>query len=43
MLSSLPMILDALVPVAFVILLGMLAGRLGLIKPENSGVLAAVA
>ena len=43
MLSSLPMILDALVPVAFVILLGMLAGRLGLIKPENSGVLATLA
>jgi predicted permease len=43
MLSSLPMIFDALVPVAFVILLGLLAGRLGLIKPENSGVLAALA
>ena len=43
MLSSLPMIFDALVPVAFVILLGLLAGRLGLIKPENSSVLAALA
>ena len=43
MLSSLPMILDALAPVAFVILLGLLAGRLGLIKPEDSSVLAALA
>ncbi len=42
-MSSLSVIVDALVPVAFVILLGMLAGRTGVIKPANSGVLASLA
>jgi malonate transporter and related proteins len=39
----LQVIISALVPIAFVVLLGVLAGRTGLIKPESSGVLAAVA
>ena len=41
-MSSLSVIIQALVPVAFVILLGLLAGRLNVIKPDNSGVLAAL-
>jgi malonate transporter and related proteins len=42
-MSSLLVIVAALVPVAFVILLGLLAGRLGVIKPDQSGVLASLA
>lgn len=42
-MSSLSVIVEALVPVAFVILLGLLAGRTGVVKPANSGVLAALA
>jgi predicted permease len=42
-MSLLPVIVNALVPIAFVILLGFLAGRAGLIKPESSGVLAVLA
>jgi hypothetical protein len=42
-MSSLSVIIQALVPVAFVILLGLLAGRLGLIKAKDGGVLAALA
>lgn len=42
-MSSLSVIVGALVPVAFVILLGVLAGRTGLIKPSLSTVLAALA
>jgi malonate transporter len=42
-MSSLSVIVLALVPVAFVILLGVLAGRLGLISPDRSRVLAALA
>jgi predicted permease len=42
-MNSLPVILNSLVPVAFVIILGLLAGILKLIKVENSGVLAALA
>jgi predicted permease len=41
-MSSLPVIVNALVPIALVIMLGFLAGRIGLIKPENSGVLASL-
>src|ERR1035437_2100579 len=37
------MILDALAPVAFVILLGVLAGRVGLISSKSSNVLATLA
>ena len=39
-MSSLPTIVNALGPIAFVILLGFLAGRFGLFSPENGGVLA---
>ena len=39
-MSSLLTIVDALGPIAFVILLGYLAGRFGLFSPESSGVLA---
>jgi len=42
-MSSLTVIIAALVPVAFVILLGVLAGWMGLIKASSSGVLAALA
>ncbi|MFK4446587.1 malonate transporter [Caballeronia udeis] len=42
-MTSLPVILNSLVPVAFVILLGLLAGVLKLITVENSSVLAALA
>src|ERR1700726_5217287 len=42
-MALLQVIISALVPIAFVVLLGVLAGRTGLIKPESSGVLAAVA
>ncbi len=42
-MSSISVIVDALVPVAFVILLGLFAGRTGVIKPTNSGVLASLA
>ena len=42
-MSSLSMIVEALVPVAFVIMLGFLAGRLGVIKPDSGGVLASLA
>jgi len=42
-MSSLSMIVEALVPVAFVIVLGFLAGRLGVIKSANSSVLASLA
>jgi malonate transporter and related proteins len=41
--SSLSVIVLALAPVAFVILLGLLAGRVGLISPDRSRVLAALA
>ncbi len=39
-MSSLPTIVNALGPIAFVILLGFLAGRFGLFSPESGGVLA---
>jgi malonate transporter len=39
-MSSLPVIITALVPSAFVILLGFIAGRIPLFKPESGGVLA---
>jgi len=42
-MSSLSVIVQALAPVAFVILLGVLAGRMGLIKAASSEVLAALA
>ena len=42
-MSSLAVIVEALVPVAFVILLGFLAGRLGVIKPDSGSVLASLA
>ncbi|WP_158742714.1 AEC family transporter [Acidisphaera sp. L21] len=42
-MSSLSMIVQALVPVAFVIILGLLAGRLGLVKSTQSAVLATLA
>jgi hypothetical protein len=42
-MSLLLVIFNALVPIAFVILLGLLAGRLGLLNSENSSVLAVVA
>ena len=42
-MSSISVIIQALVPVAFVILLGLLAGRRGLVKPAQSGVLSALA
>lgn len=42
-MSSLSVIVLALAPVAFVILLGLLAGRVGLISPDRSRVLAALA
>lgn len=42
-MSSLSVILRALVPVAFVILLGVFAGRVRLIRPEQSNVLATLA
>jgi predicted permease len=42
-MSFLPIILSALVPVVFVILLGVLAGRTGLIKPSSNGILAVLA
>jgi malonate transporter and related proteins len=42
-MSLLPVIVDALVPIAFVILLGLFAGRAGIVKPESSGVLATLA
>ena len=42
-MSSLSMIVEALLPVAFVILLGVLASRLNLIKPAQSSVLASLA
>ena len=42
-MSSLSMIVEALVPVAFVIMLGVLAGRLGVIKADGSSVLASLA
>jgi malonate transporter len=42
-MASLSVIVLALVPVAFVILLGLLAGRLGVISPERSRVLASLA
>jgi len=41
-MSSLPVIVNALVPIAFVIMLGFLAGQIGLIKPENSDVLGSL-
>jgi predicted permease len=42
-MASLSIIVLALAPVAFVILLGVLAGRFGLIAPDRSPVLAALA
>jgi malonate transporter len=42
-MSSLSVIVEALVPVAFVIVLGYLAGRLGVVKPAGSSVLASLA
>ena len=42
-MASLSIIVMALAPVAFVILLGVLAGRFGLISPDRSPVLAALA
>jgi len=42
-MGSLSVIVLALVPVAFVILLGVVAGRLGVISPDRSRVLAALA
>jgi predicted permease len=42
-MASLSVIVLALVPVAFVILLGVLAGRLGVISPDRSQVLASLA
>jgi malonate transporter len=42
-MSSLPVIVDALVPIVFVILLGILAGCIGLITREGSGVLSSLA
>ena len=42
-MESLSVIVLALVPVAFVILLGFLAGRVGVIDPDRSTVLAALA
>jgi predicted permease len=42
-MSVLLVIVSALVPIAFVILLGVLAGRVGLIKPGSSNVLATLA
>jgi malonate transporter len=42
-MASLSVIVLALVPVAFVILLGLLAGRFGVISPDRSRVLAALA
>ena len=42
-MGSLSVIVLALVPVAFVILLGVLAGRLGVISPDSSRVLASLA
>jgi malonate transporter len=42
-MSLLPVIVNALAPIAFVILLGFLAGRTGLIEPESSAVLAVLA
>jgi len=42
-MGSLSVIVLALVPVAFVILLGFLAGRFGVINPDRSRVLAALA
>ena len=42
-MASLPVIVLALVPVAFVILLGALAGRFGVISPDGSRVLASLA
>jgi malonate transporter len=42
-MASFSVILQAIVPVAFVILLGLLAGRLGIIKAAQSGVLASLA
>lgn len=41
-MSSLPVIISALVPIVFVILLGILAGRTGIVKPASSGVLASL-
>jgi malonate transporter and related proteins len=42
-MASLSVIVLALVPVAFVILLGVLAGRFGVISPDRSEVLASLA
>jgi predicted permease len=42
-MSVLPVIINSLVPIAFVVLLGVMAGRTGLIKPESSSVLAVMA
>lgn len=42
-MGSLSVIVLALVPVAFVILLGFLAGRFGVISPDRSRILAALA
>jgi malonate transporter len=42
-MASLPVIVLALVPVAFVILLGGFAGRFGVINPDRSRVLASLA
>jgi hypothetical protein len=41
-MSVLLVIVNALVPIAFVILLGVLAGKTGLINPKSSGALAAL-
>src|ERR1017187_8037193 len=42
-LAVLLVIVSAIIPIAFVILLGVLAGLTGLISPQNSNVLAVLA
>ena len=42
-MAVLLVIVDAIIPIAFVILLGVLAGRTGLISPKSSNVLAVLA
>lgn len=42
-MSVLLVIVNAIVPIAFIVLLGVLAGRMGLIDPKKNGVLAALA
>ncbi len=42
-MSALLVIINAIFPIAFVILLGVLAGRIGLIDPKSNGILATLA